>query len=210
MSVDYQEMRTHQEMYKNWKFMSANSLSFSSAPIGSTSSLRTCNVPLSALNDTSNYYSGSHNLAPPAKYDVEASLGLGKDLSKRRGAGPGYCGTMGTSARPCLLPSASHTLPDRPCVSPRPGPGSYVRNDSSVYGRNSTFDGAFRQNPAKADLDEKITKLRTIETDLMRIKEREVRNEKGLFSCWLVFYKVMVKISRYALLFALRLVSICS
>jgi len=165
-------------MYKNWGFMSANSLSFSDAPIGQTSSLRTCDVPLTALNDTNNYYSGSHNLAPGAKYDIESWTGLGQSLARRRGKGEVYTGTMGTSARACLLPSASYTLPDRPSVSPRPGPGSYVRNDSSVFGRNSTFDGAFRQNPAKADLDEKVTRLRTIETDLSRIRERVANMDK--------------------------------
>ena len=77
--------------------MSANSLSFSSAPIGSTSSLRTSDVPLTALNDTSNFYSGSHNLAPGAKYDIESWSGLGKGLERRRGKGDVYCGTMGTS-----------------------------------------------------------------------------------------------------------------
>ena len=53
-------------------------------------------------------------------------------------------------------------------MSPRPGPGNYVMNDSAIYGTNSTFDGAFRWNPAKADLDEKITRLRTINCDVKR------------------------------------------
>jgi len=94
-------------------------------------------------------------------------------------AGKGtYAGTMGTANRDCLVDNASHTIPGRATISPRPGPGNYVMNDSSVYGRNSTFDGAFRWNPAKADLDEKITKLQTINMDVKRIQEKLTNIDK--------------------------------
>jgi hypothetical protein len=102
---------------------------------------------------------------------VEARTGLGKQLMTRIGAGV-YAGTMGTATRDCLMDNASHTLPGRATVSPRPGPGNYVMNDSAVFGRNSTFDGAFRWNPAKADLDEKVTRLQTINCDIKRINEK--------------------------------------
>ncbi|GMI60828.1 hypothetical protein ScalyP_jg10862 [Parmales sp. scaly parma] len=179
LSIPQQEAKSTQQMYSNWGMISASSLNKSNNPVGETSALRTSQVESTALNDTANYYAGSFNLAPgPASYDIDIANGLGVALSRRRGQGSNYVGTMGTSARACMLPSASHTLPDRPTVSPRPGPGYYVRNDSAIYGRNSTFDGMFRSNPAKADLDEKITRLQTINSDLARIKDKLANIDK--------------------------------
>ena len=51
-------------------------------------------------------------------------------------------------------------------------------NDSAIYGTNSTFDGAFRWNPTKADLDEKITRLPTINCDIKRINEKLANIDK--------------------------------
>ncbi|GMH74766.1 hypothetical protein TL16_g08204 [Triparma laevis f. inornata] len=164
------------KMFSYWNQISSSALAASGNPVGNTTSLRTSQVNEVGSNlisiDPNNFYGGSFVRNPgPGSYKIDETTGIGKQLMRRIGAGT-YAGTMGTSERACLLPSASHTLPDRGTVSPRPGPGEYVMNDSAVFGRNSTFDGAFRWNPAKADLDEKETRLQTINCDIKRIMEK--------------------------------------
>ena len=61
-------------------------------------------------------------------------------------------GTKTTAQRHCLLPTATHTMPYRSTISPRPGPGDYSADYNSVLPkRSTTFDGQQKQANACSD-----------------------------------------------------------
>ena len=158
-------------VYQNWRLMAAASMSSAPFPIGSTTSLRTYENPSLEL-DPSNFYSGTQNVTPgPGSYDVLSSFGgIGAGLSRRAGSGPSFAGTQGSAPRDCLLPQASHCLPWRRTISPRPGPGAYQRGDEAIFGRISgTFDTRDRE---VQELEDKVTAMAVVESDIRRLKEK--------------------------------------